>query len=78
MQLFIAGREHTMKTIRKYRTILIYLIQPEDTTASGAVDGWETAHAEMAWLGPLKTVFWCLMAIAIPIAIPICIARIGQ
>lgn len=59
-----------MKTRMKRRTMLLYVFQPEDTTADGAWkpgDGW--AVEIPAWLGALKTVFWSMIAITAPIVI---------
>ncbi len=50
-----------------------YLVTPEDTTASGATE--ENAHFDAndrpPWLCLIKGIFWIVMAVAIPLMVPV-------
>jgi hypothetical protein len=59
-----------MKRINILKNILLYLFLPEDTTEAGYRNNL-TQNSELpgrlTWLGPLKTVFWVILAVAGPL-----------
>ena len=58
-----------MKRTNILRSILLYLLMPEDTTEAGSSDTFlqNQVSRELTWLGPLKTVFWFIIAVAGPL-----------
>jgi hypothetical protein len=59
-----------MKRTNILRSILLYLLMPEDTTEAGSSDTFlqnQVVSRELTWLGPLKTVFWVIIAVAGPL-----------
>lgn len=59
-----------MRRTETLRNILLYLLLPEDTTEAGccgdSLDVNPALFERQTWLGPLKTVFWVMMAVAGP------------
>jgi hypothetical protein len=59
-----------MKRTHLIKNILLYLLLPEDTTEAGYRNNL-TQNSELSgkltWLGPLKTVFWVILAVAVPL-----------
>ena len=50
------------------KDILLYLIMPEDTTESrGGMAVSPDIPLNYIWLGPLKTVFWIIVAVVGPL-----------
>jgi hypothetical protein len=59
-----------MKRTNILKSILLYLLMPEDTTEAGSSDTFlqnQVVSRELTWLGPLKTVFWVIIAVAGPL-----------
>jgi hypothetical protein len=59
-----------MKRTNILKNILLYLLMPEDTTEAGSSDTFlqnQVVSRELTWLGPLKTVFWVIIAVAGPL-----------
>jgi hypothetical protein len=59
-----------MKRTNILKSILLYLLMPEDTTEAGSSDNLlqnPPLSCELTWLGPLKAVFWVIIAIAGPL-----------
>jgi hypothetical protein len=59
-----------MKRTNILKSILLYLLMPEDTTEAGSSDTFlqnQVVSREFTWLGPLKTVFWVIIAVAGPL-----------
>ncbi|EKD39061.1 MAG: hypothetical protein ACD_75C00519G0006 [uncultured bacterium] len=59
-----------MRRTETLKNILLYLLLPEDTTEAGcygnSLDINPALSERQTWLGPLKTVFWLMMAVAGP------------
>ena len=59
-----------MRRTETLKNILLYLLLPEDTTEAGyrgdSLDVSPALSGRQTWLGPLKTVFWLMMAVAGP------------
>jgi hypothetical protein len=59
-----------MKKTIILKSILLYLLMPEDTTEAGSSDNLlqdPALSCELTWLGPMKTVFWVIIAVAGPL-----------
>ncbi len=58
-----------MRRTEILKIIVLYLFLPEDTTEAGGRDKLIESTAlsgRQSWLGPLKAVFWVLIAVAGP------------
>jgi hypothetical protein len=59
-----------MKKTNLVKNIMLYLLMPEDTTEIGYGNNRlqnSSLSCKLKWLGPLKTVFWVVIAIAGPL-----------
>jgi hypothetical protein len=59
-----------MRRIEILKCIVLYLFLPEDTTEAGSRDSLienPTLSTRQSWLGPLKAVFWAMIAVAGPL-----------
>lgn len=59
-----------MKQTNLLKNIMLYLLMPEDTTETGYGDNRlqnSLLSRNLNWLGPLKTVFWVVIAVVGPL-----------
>jgi hypothetical protein len=66
---FLKPKRNDMKRTNLLN-IMLYLLMPEDTTETGYGDNLlqnSSLSPKLNWLGPLKTVFWVVIAIVGPL-----------
>lgn len=56
-----------MRQMTIIKDILLYLVMPEDTTEAGGGELGRSLPPAASWLGPLKAVFWSIVAVAGPV-----------
>jgi hypothetical protein len=68
--VLLKSKRNDMKRTNLLKNIMLYILMPEDTTEAGYRDNL-TQNLELSgrltWLGPLKTVFWVILAVAGPL-----------
>lgn len=63
-----------------YKKILMYLLQPEDTTETGGQGGGADCLLllnDYPWLGTFKSIFWIMVAVIGPLASYLLLALYG-